>query len=101
MNSEKIDSILEEVKQTSDELQVKAKLGALELQEELAELESSYELLKSKIKKISEVAGDSADEIKTAVELGFEAKEQEYVDTAITLALDELKEGYNKIKKLI
>ncbi len=101
MNSEKIESILEEMKQTSDEIKVKAGLGSMELQEQLDELESSYEVLKSKIKKIADVSGDSAEEIATAAELGFKADTKEDVDTAISLALDELKEGYSKIKKLI
>jgi len=101
MNNEQIENILNEIKQAGDELKVKAELGNMELQEQLKELESSYETLKSKVKKIADVAGDSAEEVATAAELGFKADSKEDVDTAISLALDELKEGYNKIKKLI
>ena len=101
MNNEQIENILNEIKQAGDELKVKAELGNMELQEQIKELESSYETLKSKVKKIADVAGDSAEEVATAAELGFKADSKEDVDTAISLALDELKEGYKKIKKLI
>ena len=101
MNSEKINAILDEVKQAGDELKVKAELGNMELQEQLKELESSYETLKSKVKKIADVAGDSAEELAAAAELGFKADSKEDVETAVTLAVDELKESYDKIKKLI
>jgi len=101
MNNEQIENILNEIKQAGDELKVKAELGNMELQEQLKELESSYETLKSKMKKIADVAGDSAEEVATAAKLGFKADSKEDVDTAISLALDELKEGYSKIKKLI
>ena len=101
MISKKIDSILNDTKQLSDELKLKLNLGKAELEDELEELESSYELLKSKIEKIADVAGDSAEELRVAAELGIKGDSKEDRETALELAAEELKDGYKKIKKLI
>jgi len=101
MANKKIDSILNDTKQLSDELQLKLNLGKAELKDEFDGLESAYDLLKSKVKKIADVAGDSVEELQIAAELGIKGDSKEDRDTALELAAAELKEGYEKIKKLL
>ena len=60
MSNNKIDSILNDTKTMSDELQLKLHLGKAELKDEFDGLESAYALLKSKVAQIADVAGDSA-----------------------------------------
>jgi len=85
----------------SDELQLKLHLGKAELKDEFDGLESAYALLKSKVAQIADVAGDSAEELRIAAELGIKGDSKEDRDTALELAAAELKEGYEKIKKLL
>lgn len=101
MSNNKIDSILNDTKTLSDELQLKLNLGKADVKDEFDGLESAYELLKSKIAKIADVAGDSAAELRIAAELGIKGDSKEDRDTALELAAEELKESYEKIKKLL
>jgi hypothetical protein len=97
----KLDSILEDARQLGDELQLKISLGKAEAKDEFAELESKYGQLKANRKKIAEVAGDTAEELRIAAEMGFKSDSKEDVETAFELAAEELKKGYEKIKKLL
>ncbi|PHS38946.1 MAG: hypothetical protein COB07_02705 [Sulfurovum sp.] len=97
MNTE---TLLNELSQLKDELTLKANLGAAEARDELKKLEPAYDDLKTKLKKMGDIAGDSASELKAAAELGIDADSKEDVDTALTLAAGELKDAYGKIKKL-
>lgn len=99
--NKKIDSILNDTKQLHDELQLKLNLGKAELKDEFEGLESAYEILKSKVAKIADVTGDSAKELRIAAELGIKGDTKEDRDTALELAAEELKESYEKIKKLL
>ena len=101
MNTNKIDSLLNDLQQLKDELTVKAKLGAAEAQDELAKLEPVYNDLKEKTSKIADVAGDAASELKAATELGIDAESTEDVQTALELAAEHLKHSYSKIKEII
>ncbi len=100
MNSEELNAVLRDLTQLKDELTLKANLGAAEAQDALKELEPGYNDLKLKLEKLSEIAGDSASELKAAAELGIDAESKEDVNTALSLAADELKDAYSKIKKL-
>ncbi len=100
MNS-KITSMLNDAKQLRDEMQLKLNLGSAELKDKCQGLDSTYEQLKSKVEQIADVAGDSAEELRIAAELGIKGDSKEDRDTAIELAAEELKEGYEKIKKLL
>jgi len=101
MNTDKINGLIDDLKQLKDELTVKANLGMAEAQDELEKLEPVYDDLKAKAGKIADVAGDSASELKAAAELGIDAKSSDEVDTALELAAEELKSAYGKIKDIL
>jgi hypothetical protein len=101
MNTDKINGLIDDLKQLKDELTVKANLGMAEAQDELEKLEPVFNDLKAKAGKIADVAGDSASELKAAAELGIDAKSSDDVDTALELAADELKSAYGKIKDIL
>jgi archaellum component FlaC len=101
MNKNKIDNLINDLKQLKDELTVKANLGMAEAQDELKKLEPAFDELKEKVEKIADVAGDSASELKAAAELGIDAKSSDEVDTALELAAEELKSAYGKIKNIV
>jgi hypothetical protein len=101
MNKDKIDNLINELKQLKDELTVKANLGMAEAQDELKKLEPIFDELKEKAEKIADVAGDSVSEIKAAAELGIDAKSSDEVNTALELAAEELKSAYGKIKNIL
>ena len=100
MDSDKINGLLDDLKQLKDELTVKANLGVAEAQDELEKLEPLYNDLKVKAEKIADVAGDAASELKTAAELGIDAKSTDDIETAFELAGEELKSAYRKIKEI-
>ena len=97
----KIDDLLEEVTQIRDGLLVQANLGKAEAKVALEKLEPKLDLLKEKSQKIADVAGDSADELRAAAEMGIHADSKEDLDTVLELAADELKKSYEKIKNLL
>ncbi len=97
----KMEKILAETKKIRDELIVQVNLGKLEAKNELSSLDDKLELYKEKTKHIAEVAGDTASELKIAAELGIESSSKEDAGTAIVLAAEELKKGYQRIKNLI
>jgi uncharacterized phage infection (PIP) family protein YhgE len=101
MDTDIINSLIDDLKQLKDELTVKANLGMAEAQDELEKLEPVFDDLKAKAGKIADVAGDSASELKAAAELGIDAKSSDDVDTALELAADELKSAYGKIKDIL
>jgi uncharacterized phage infection (PIP) family protein YhgE len=101
MNTDKINALIDDLKQLKDELTVKANLGMAEAQDELEKLEPVFNDLKEKAGKIADVTGDSASELKAAAELGIDAKSSDDVDTALELAADELKSAYGKIKDIL
>jgi len=97
----KIDDLLDEVTQIRDGLLVQANLGKAEAKVALEKLEPKLDLLKEKSQKIADVAGDSADELRAAAEMGIHADSKEDLDTVLELAADELKKSYEKIKNLL
>jgi len=101
INTEKINEMLNELGQLKDELTLKANLGVAEAQDELEKLEPLYDELKEKTSKITDVAGDTASELKAAAELGIDAKSTDEVQIALELAAEELKNSYSKIKKIL
>ena len=103
MSSKKelINCLINDVTQLRDELRLKVNLGALEMEVEIAKLDDKYELFKSKSKEILEVADESADELVVVTQLGIDADNKEDVLTALKLAGEEIKDSYEKIKKII
>ena len=95
----KIDKILSETQTLRDELIVQMNLGKSEAKEELAQLDEKYELYKQKSKEIVDVAGDTAAELRIVAELGLDSSKD--IGTAIELAAEELKAGFERIKNIV
>ncbi len=98
---ENINKAMKEAQRIRDELALKANLGAADAGDELSKLNDRYELFKTQSKKIFDVAGDSADELKIAAEMGINAKSKEDVLTALELAAEELKYSYQKMQNFV
>ena len=96
-----METMLNDATQLRDELLVQANLGKAEAKVALEKLEPKLDLLKEKSQKIADVAGDSAEELRVAAEMGIKADSKEELETVLELAADELKKSYEKIKNLL
>ncbi len=72
------------IEQMRDEINVKAHLGKAEAREALEELDKKWESLQAQYKPVAAEAGKTAQNAKEA----------------LSLAADELKDGYKRIRKL-
>jgi len=79
------DVLLSELKRPRDELALQVHLGKAEAKEEWAKLEKEYEELRTKCKPAAGVAGETA----------------KNVVSALDLAAQELKRGYDRVRKLL
>lgn len=101
MNMSKLESILDDAKTLRDTLRLQANLAKAEAEDGFDELEAKYEGLKVKSNRIADAAGDTAEELRIAAELGIDADSKEDLETALELSAEEIKKGYEKIKKMI
>ena len=97
----KIDQILEEAQKLRDELVVKANLGVAEAKDGLDDLDEKFEQFKATSKQIADVAGDTAEELRIAAEMGIKSDSKEDLSTALELAGEEIRKGYERIKNLL
>ena len=97
----KIDKLLEDAQQLRDELVLQANLGAADAKDELDKFDDKYKIFKATMKKIGDVAGDTAEELKVAAGMGIKADSKEDLSSALDLAGEEIKKGYERIKKLL
>lgn len=72
------------IEQLRDEIKVKAHLGKAEAREALEELDKKWESLQAQYKPVADEAGKTA----------------QNATAALGLAADEIKEGYQRIRKL-
>jgi hypothetical protein len=79
---EQMAKAVEHLKQQRDELQLKLHLAKADAKDEWASLENQWEEIKPKLEAAREEAGKTA----------------ESVGTALGLAVDELKKGYERLK---
>ena len=77
------EKLLKELKKERDELKVQLHLLSMDAKEEWNELENKYEKFKAKASVVADVTGDSAGDV---VE-------------ALKLVGDELREGYDRIRR--
>ena len=75
----------EQLKTERDEIKVKLHLLSMDIQDEWHELEKKYEHFTQKVDRIEEAAGESAEE----------------VGSALKLVVEELQSGYQRIKSRI
>lgn len=80
---ERITKAAEQLKQQRDELRVKLHLAKADAKDEWAKLEKQWEAMKPKLEAGREEAGKTA----------------ESVGAALSLAMEELKNGYERLKK--
>jgi len=81
----RFEEVLAKLKQERDELALKLHLGKKEAAEEWEKLEARLAELRAKSAPMREVASDTAKEVGAALEL----------------AADEIKKGYEKLRKLL
>jgi SMC interacting uncharacterized protein involved in chromosome segregation len=82
---ERIEQELEDLRAAREELRVRLHLGKLEARDQWEQLEKKWQQAEGKLK----VLGDASQEV------------AEDVGEAAGLALDELKEGYAKLRRLL
>lgn len=80
----KLDALMESVEQLRDEIKLKAHLGKAEAAEELEKLDKKWDSFVEQCKPVAEEAGKTA----------------ENAGAALGLVADELKAGYERIRKL-
>jgi len=82
---DRLEKELEDLRTTRDELRVRMHLGKMDAQEQWEQIEKQWQHVESKLK----VAGEAGREI------------AEDVGEAANLAIEEMKEGYAKLRKLL
>ncbi len=82
---EKLERELEDLRTTRDELKLRLHLGKLDAQDEWEQIEKQWQQVESKLK----LAGETGREI------------AEDIGEAASLAVEEMKEGYKKLRKLL
>ncbi|GJL68660.1 MAG: hypothetical protein NPIRA06_12950 [Nitrospirales bacterium] len=82
---EKLQKIAEDLKRQRDELQVKLHLAKADARDEWANLETRWEDVKTKMEAVRKEAGHTT----------------ESVSSGLGLVLDELKKGYDNIRKTL
>ena len=80
-----LDALMKELQRMRDELALKVNLGQAEAKDEWAKLEKKLNELRAQAKPLTDVAGETA----------------EGVGSALELAAGELKSGYDKLRKLL
>lgn len=80
-----LNKVIDDLKQQRDEINLKLHLAKAEVRDEWDKLEPKWEEVKGKMATVSKVAGQTADS----------------VTTAAGLLTDEIKEGYQRIKKAL
>jgi SMC interacting uncharacterized protein involved in chromosome segregation len=82
---ERLEKELEDLRVTRDELRVRMHLGKLDAQDQWENVEKQWQHVESKLK----LAGETGREI------------AEDIGEATSLAVEEMKEGYAKLRKLL
>ncbi len=84
-NKERLRKMLAQLEQERDELKVKLGLAKLEAREEWQELEKKMESLRGRLKAAGEEAREASGD----------------VGAALDVVADEIKDGFNRLRKLI
>ena len=82
---EKLEKELEDLRVTRDELRVRMHLGKLDAQDQWEQIEKQWQHVESKLK----LAGETGREV------------AENIGEAASVAVEEMKEGYAKLRKLL
>jgi len=82
---ERLEKELEDLRTTRDELRVRVHLGKLDAEEQWEQIEKQWQHVESKLKLVGEAGREVAED----------------VGEATSLAVEELKQGYAKLRKLL
>lgn len=82
---EALEKELENLRATRDELKVRVHLGKLDAQDQWEQIEKQWQQVESKLKLVGETGREVAEDI----------------GEAASLAVQEMKEGYEKLRKLL
>jgi SMC interacting uncharacterized protein involved in chromosome segregation len=82
---ERLEKELEDLRATRDELRVRMHLGKLDAQDQWEQIEKQWQHVESKLKLVGEAGREIAEEI----------------GEATSLAVEEMKQGYAKLRKLL
>jgi len=82
---DRLDNLVEDVKRIRDELEVQIHLAAADAKDEWAGLEKKWQRLRGRLDSVGKVADDAAED----------------VGDALDLLGDELKKGYERIRKML
>lgn len=88
ISKERINELVEELKQHRDELKVKMHLAKADAKDEWEKLEKRMEALEAKLEAKKESFGDVVEDA------------SDNVEAALELAAEELKKGYQQIRKM-
>jgi len=80
-----LDSLIQDLKQMRDELEVQLHLASADAKDEFAELEKKWDHLRARAEVVGGAAGETADS----------------VGDAVSSVAEELKKGYQRIKGLL
>jgi len=82
---ERLEQELEDLRTTRDELRVRVHLGKMDAQEQWEQVEKQWQQVESKLKVVGETGREIAED----------------VGEAANIAIEEIKEGYSKLRKLL
>jgi SMC interacting uncharacterized protein involved in chromosome segregation len=82
---ERLEQELEDLRTTRDELRVRVHLGKMDAQEQWEQVEKQWQHVESKLKVVGEAGREIAED----------------VGEATNIAIEEIKEGYLKLRKLL
>jgi len=82
---ERLEQELEDLRTTRDELRLRVHLGKMDAQEQWEQVEKQWQQVESKLKIVGEAGREIAEDVGEAAQL----------------AIEEVKEGYSKLRKLL
>ena len=105
MNSKKIGDIMDELEKASKSVSEKIKDAGDNVKDEvhkrLSKAKDDHKGLSEKIQKISEVAGDTASELKAAATMGINADSKEDLTNILHMAGKNIRDSYHEIADIL
>ena len=105
MDNRKIGDIMDELEKVSKSVSKKIKDAGDNVKDEvhkkLSKVQDDHKGLSKKIQKISEVAGDTASELKAAAIMGINADSKEDLDDILRMAGQNIRDSYHEIGEIL
>ncbi len=97
----KIDELLSEAQRLKDEVALRLHLASAEAKEQYETLSDRLETLGAKASKIGDTAAETAENVADAVKMAAEDASVDDAKAAAELAAEELRNGFERLKKLV